>query len=58
MADKIWDVIIIGGGIAGCFAAVKAKETGAKDVLLIDKGYVGKSGCATFGAGSFKGYIP
>lgn len=58
MANKIWDVIIIGGGIAGCFAAVKAKEAGAEDVLLIDKGYVGKSGCATFGAGSFKGYIP
>jgi succinate dehydrogenase/fumarate reductase flavoprotein subunit len=37
------DVLIVGGGIAGCFAAVKAREAGA-DVILVDKGYVGKSG--------------
>jgi len=37
------DVLVIGGGIAGCFAAVKAKEQGA-DVTLVSKGYVGKSG--------------
>jgi succinate dehydrogenase/fumarate reductase flavoprotein subunit len=43
------DVLVIGGGIAGCFAAVKAREQGL-DVILVDKGYVGKSG-ATAGAG-------
>ncbi|MCD7861516.1 MAG: FAD-binding protein [Oscillospiraceae bacterium] len=37
------DVLIVGGGIAGCFAAVKAKEAGA-DVILVDKGSVGKAG--------------
>ena len=37
------DVLVIGGGIAGCFAAIKAKEQGV-DVTLVDKGYVGKSG--------------
>ncbi len=37
------DVLVIGGGIAGVFAAIKAKEAGV-DVTLVDKGTVGKSG--------------
>ncbi len=37
------DVLIIGGGMAGCFAAIKAKEQG-QEVILVDKGYVSKSG--------------
>ena len=37
------DVLVIGGGLAGCFAAVKAREQGAS-VLLVDKGYVSRSG--------------
>jgi succinate dehydrogenase/fumarate reductase flavoprotein subunit len=49
---------VVGGGAAGCFAAVKAKESGAGDVLLVDKGYVGMSGCSKFAAGSFKCFVP
>jgi len=41
------DVLVIGGGLAGCFAAIKAKEQGV-DVTLVDKGYVGKSGETPF----------
>ena len=52
------DILVIGGGAAGCFAAIKAKQHGAKEVLLVDKGYVGKSGCSKFAAGSFKCFIP
>jgi succinate dehydrogenase/fumarate reductase flavoprotein subunit len=37
------DVLVIGGGMAGCFAAVKAREKGC-DVTLVDKGGVGRSG--------------
>jgi len=37
------DVLVIGGGMAGCFAAIKAKQQGA-EVVLVDKGCVGKSG--------------
>ncbi len=37
------DVLIIGGGVAATFAAIKAREQGAK-VTLVDKGYVGRSG--------------
>ncbi len=41
------DVLVIGGGLAGCFAAIKAKEQGV-DVVLVDKGYVSKSGETPF----------
>ncbi len=37
------DVLVIGGGMAGWFAADKARAQGAS-VLLVDKGYVGKAG--------------
>jgi succinate dehydrogenase/fumarate reductase flavoprotein subunit len=36
------DILIIGGGLAGCFTAIKAREHGVK-VTLVDKGYVGKT---------------
>jgi len=39
------DVLVIGGGIAGCFAAIKAKEQGL-DVTIVDKAYAGKSGAS------------
>jgi len=37
------DVLVVGGGLAGVFAAVKAKEQGL-DVGLVSKGYIGRSG--------------
>jgi len=43
------DVLIIGGGFSGCFAAIKAKEQGL-DVVVVDKAYAGKSG-AGYAAG-------
>lgn len=52
------DIVVIGGGAAGCFAAIKAREAGADRVVLADKGYVGMSGCSKFAAGSFKAFIP
>ena len=36
-------MLVIGGGMAGCFAAIKAREQG-QDVVLVDKGFVSKSG--------------
>lgn len=44
------DILVIGGGIAGCFAAIKARERGLT-VTLVDKNYVGKSGATHFGGG-------
>ncbi len=37
------DVLVIGGGFAGCFAAIKAREAGA-DVVMAVKGRAGRSG--------------
>ena len=50
---KECDVLVAGGGIGGCFAAIKAKESGADKVIQICKGQVGHSGCSAFGAGNF-----
>ncbi|MFQ5875122.1 MAG: FAD-dependent oxidoreductase [Dehalococcoidia bacterium] len=44
------DVLVIGGGLAGAFAAIKAREKGAQ-VLVVDKAKAGKSGCSAFAAG-------
>lgn len=52
------EILVVGGGAAGCFAAIKARELGVEKVTLVDKGYVGKSGCSKFAAGSFKCFIP
>lgn len=45
------DVLVIGGGFAGVYAAVKAKELGAEKVVLVEKGRVGRTGMSIFGAG-------
>ena len=50
------DVLVVGGGLAGCTAAIKAREAGVS-VILVDKGYVGKSGQTPF-AGSYCVYNP
>ena len=42
------DVLVIGGGFAGTFAAVKAKEQGV-DVTMAIKGTVGRSGMTPWG---------
>ena len=39
------DVLILGGGIAGCHAAISAVKRGAK-VVVVDKGPIKRSGCA------------
>ena len=50
------DVLVIGGGMASCFAAIKAREKGVT-VTLVDKGYTGKSGQTPF-AGTFAVFNP
>lgn len=47
------DVLVVGGGMAGVFAAVKAHDNGAK-VILVDKGAVGRSGQTPFARGIFR----
>ena len=42
---KSCDILVVGGGLAGCFAAVRARSLGV-DVTLVDKSYTGKTGCS------------
>jgi succinate dehydrogenase/fumarate reductase flavoprotein subunit len=51
------DVLVIGGGMAGIFAAVKAKEQGL-DVTLTDKACVGKAGSTHFSEGDILFFRP
>jgi len=46
------DVLVIGSGMAGLFAAVKAHDAGAK-VMLVSKGRLGSSGQTPFAKGIF-----
>ncbi len=50
------DVLVIGGGPAGTWAAIKAARAGA-DVILADKGYCGTSG-PTASGGTGVWYVP
>ncbi|KAB8157905.1 FAD-binding protein [Streptomyces sp. 3MP-14] len=50
------DVLVVGGGPAATWAAVKAAEAGSR-VVLADKGYCGSSG-ATAAAGTGVWYVP
>jgi len=46
------DVLVIGGGMAGLFAAVKAHDAGTR-VMLVSKGRLGSSGETPFAKGIF-----
>lgn len=52
-SDVTIDVLVIGGGMAGLFAAVKAHDAGAK-VMLVSKGGIGTSGQTPFAKGMFE----
>ena len=49
------DVLVVGGGAAACMAAISAKNEGA-DVLVFDKGQLGKSGCSPNAHGGMATY--
>jgi succinate dehydrogenase/fumarate reductase flavoprotein subunit len=50
MADKTieTDVLVLGGGLAGCFAAIKAAEKGV-NVVVFEKAHIDRSGNGTTG---------
>jgi succinate dehydrogenase/fumarate reductase flavoprotein subunit len=51
------DVLVIGGGIAGAFAAIKAQEKGAH-VVLVDKAFFGRAGVSALASGVYGAYLP
>ena len=50
--EKEVDVLVIGGGMAGLFASVKAHDAGSK-VMMVSKGRLGTSGLTPFAKGVF-----
>ncbi len=51
------DVLVVGGGLAGLMAAIRAKDFVPR-VILVDKAKVGKSGCSPFAAGIYNAVLP
>jgi L-aspartate oxidase len=51
------DVLVFGSGIAGVFAAIRARELGAA-VTLVDKAVFGRSGCSTLASGIYAAFMP
>lgn len=47
MNERECDVLVIGGGLAGCWAALRAAATGAR-VILVEKAKVARSGRSSF----------
>ncbi|MBI2865779.1 MAG: FAD-dependent oxidoreductase, partial [Chloroflexi bacterium] len=58
MADKVitTDVLVLGGGLAGCMAAIRAREQGAK-VTLVDKAAIERSGDGGRGVFFYSSYF-
>ncbi|MFW2367357.1 MAG: FAD-dependent oxidoreductase, partial [Desulforhopalus sp.] len=50
--ENTTDVLVIGGGMAGLFAAIKAHDAGAR-VMVVSKGRLGSSGQTPFAKGIF-----
>ena len=52
------DLAIIGGGTAGCMAAVRARELEPElDVTILEKAHVHRSGCLAAGINAINAYI-
>ncbi|MFB3885987.1 MAG: FAD-dependent oxidoreductase [Thermodesulfobacteriota bacterium] len=54
------DVLVIGGGLAGCLAALEAKEALGREgrVVIVDKGFLSRSGQSPFAAGIWTFFDP
>lgn len=51
------DILIIGGGTAGCYAAVTAAENSDKQILICEKAHIKRSGCLAAGVNALNAYI-
>ncbi|MFW6022989.1 MAG: adenylyl-sulfate reductase subunit alpha [Halanaerobiaceae bacterium] len=56
--ERKTDILIIGGGAAGCFAAVMARENAPQlDVTILEKAHIERSGCLAAGINAINAYL-
>ncbi|MDP2806525.1 MAG: adenylyl-sulfate reductase subunit alpha [bacterium] len=51
------DVLIIGGGTAGCYAALTIRENAKAGVIIAEKANIKRSGCLAAGVNAINAYI-
>lgn len=51
------DILIIGGGTTGCYAALTISENSDKKVLICEKAHIKRSGCLAAGVNALNAYI-
>lgn len=51
------DVLIIGGGTAGCYAAITMSRSSNNSILVVDKANIKRSGCLAAGVNALNAYI-
>ena len=51
------DVLIIGGGTAGCYAALTIRENSDYSVIIAEKANIKRSGCLAAGVNAINAYI-
>ena len=52
------DILIIGGGTSGCYAALTISENSNASVLICEKAHIKRSGCLAAGVNALNAYIP
>lgn len=51
------DILIIGGGAAGCYAALTIAENSSVEVIVVEKANIKRSGCLAAGVNALNAYI-
>lgn len=51
------DILIIGGGAAGCFSAITLAEHAQVSVIIAEKAHIKRSGCLAAGVNALNAYI-
>ena len=51
------DILIVGGGTAGCYAALTIAENSDLSVLVVEKANIKRSGCLDAGINAINAYI-
>lgn len=51
------DILIIGGGTAGCYSALTIAENSDRKVLICEKAHIRRSGCLAAGVNALNAYI-